>query len=181
MRILLIITMPVLMLRSQLLQPDHLSWLKSFQPNRQDSRDMTLFQDLDGVPGWSTVQIAIKQWILSRLSDDHLDVTGSYISIFRIRSGRHRPSCIPTVTATTWLLPDAADGEPNPSIWHCDQLIGPWKLIDNLAPVHHIVPPFDGQDLYFLCAESALCTAGSLAPDDLGLLCLQHASDSDIR
>ncbi len=143
-------------------------YLKSFQPNRQDSRDMTLFQDSEG-SAWLIHSANYNKTInFSRLDDDYLNVTGSYFSIFQDQEREapcimHYQNCYYMVTSgcTRW--------DPNPSLYGIStHLIGPWKLIDNPCTGPSYRTTFDGQGTcIFFVNDQPYILLDHWHPDDL--------------
>lgn len=143
-------------------------WLKSFQPNRQDSRDMTLFQDLDGSAWLIHSANYNKTMNIARLSDDYLDVTGSYISIFQDQE-REAPAIMYSHNRYYMITSGCSGWEPNPSLYGiCDHLIGPWKLIDNPCTGPAYRTTFDGQGTcIFFVQNQPYVLLDHWHPDDL--------------
>lgn len=143
-------------------------WLKSFQPNWQDSRDMTLFQDLDGSAWLIHSANYNKTMNIARLSDDYLDVTGSYISIFQDQE-REAPAIMYSHNRYYMITSGCSGWEPNPSLYGiCDHLIGPWKLIDNPCTGPAYRTTFDGQGTcIFFVQNQPYVLLDHWHPDDL--------------
>lgn len=121
------------------------TYLHSFQPNRQDSRDMTLFQDQDGSAWLIHSANYNKTMNIARLSEDYLHVTGSYVSIFHDQE-REAPCMLLWQQRYYMITSGCTSWEANPCLYgSCDHLLGPWKLIDNpcVGQGHHTT--FDGQ------------------------------------
>ncbi len=124
------------------------TFLKAIHPNRQESRDMTLFQDLDG----SAYLIHSKDWNMTldvaRLTEDYLDVDGLYVTVL-VDQEREAPAlCIHegayymvTSGCTGWL--------PNAALYaKCNCLLGKWRLIDNPCQGEGYRQTFGGQSTY---------------------------------
>ena len=101
------------------------------QPNRQDSRDMTLFKDNDG----TAYLVHSKDWNktmnIARLNDSYTDVDGFYVSVLKDQEREAPALCyhdgmyyMVTSGCTGWA--------PNSALFAaCPHLLGQWKLIDN--------------------------------------------------
>lgn len=143
-------------------------WLKSFQPNRQDSRDMTLFQDRDG-SAWLIHSANYNKTInVARLSDNYLSVTGSYFSIFQDQE-REAPAIMFAHDRYYMITSGCSGWEPNPSLYGtCEHLTGPWKLIDNPCTGPAYRTTFDGQGTcIFFVQKQPYLLLDHWHPDDL--------------
>ena len=67
---------------------------RAMQPNRQDSRDMTLFKDVDG----KAYLVHSKDWNktmnIARLTDDYEDLDGFYVSVMQDQEREAPALCI---------------------------------------------------------------------------------------
>lgn len=118
------------------------------QPNKQDSRDMTIYKDVDG----TAYLVHSKDWNktmnISRLNADYTDVDGFYVSVL-IDQEREAPALfykdgmyyMVSSGCTGWL--------PNQALFaRCEHLLGKWKLIDNPCRGEKMDTTFDGQSTY---------------------------------
>ena len=118
------------------------------QPNKQDSRDMTIWQDVDG----TAYLVHSKDWNktmnISRLNADYTDTDGFYVSVL-IDQEREAPALfyrdgmyyMVSSGCTGWL--------PNQALFaRCEHLLGKWKLIDNPCRGEKMDTTFDGQSTY---------------------------------
>ena len=118
------------------------------QPNKQDSRDMTIYQDIDG----TAYLVHSKDWNktmnISRLNDDYTETDGFYVSVLIDRE-REAPALfykdgmyyMVSSGCTGWL--------PNQALFaRCEHLLGKWKLIDNPCRGEKMDTTFDGQSTY---------------------------------
>lgn len=124
------------------------SYVKSIQPNRQDSRDMTLFKDIDGQAYIIHSSNYNKTLNIARLTDDYLDVDGSFTSIF-VNQEREAPAVMRYNDMYYMVTSGCTGWNPNPSLYGtCKHLIGPWKLIDNPCVGPNFRTTFQGQGSY---------------------------------
>lgn len=101
------------------------------QPNRQDSRDMTLFRDRDGTAYLVHSSNWNKTMNIARLTDDFEDLDGFYISVLRDQE-REAPALV-LEEGMYYMVTSGCTG------WDCNSalyaasphLLGQWKLIDN--------------------------------------------------
>lgn len=118
------------------------------QPNRQDSRDMTIFKDNDG----TAYLIHSKDWNktlnIARLTEDYTDVDGFYVSVMQDQEREAPALCfhdgkyyMVTSGCTGWRANSALYAE-------CPQLLGKWKLIDNPCEGENYRRTFEGQSTY---------------------------------
>ena len=124
------------------------TFLGAKQPNRQDSRDMTLFQDNDG----AAYLLHSKDWNktlnIARLTKDYLDTDGFYISVL-VDQEREAPAIwyrdnkyyMMTSGCTGWNYNSALLAES-------PMLLGQWKLIDNPCEGEGYRQTFKGQSTY---------------------------------
>ena len=117
-------------------------------PNRQDSRDMTIFKDVDGnaylvhSSNWNkTLDIAL-------LNEDYDDLEGFYRPVL-IDQEREAPALF-FKDGTYYMVTSGCTGwDPNPALYAtCDHLLGRWKLIDNPCVGEDYKTTFFGQSTY---------------------------------
>lgn len=105
--------------------------VRTMQPNRQDSRDMTLFEDADG----SRWLIHSADWNktldIARLTEDATDVDGFYVSVLKDQE-REAPVVF-WENGVYYMITSGCTGwEPNSALYAQSRfLTGQWKLIDN--------------------------------------------------
>lgn len=143
-------------------------YVKSIQPNRQDSRDMTLFQDVDGQAYLLHSSNYNKTLNIARLTEDYLDVDGSYTSIFENQE-REAPAIMCFHDMYYTITSGCSGWLPNPSLYGtCKHLIGPWKLIDNPCVGPQYRTTFQGQGTYiFFHKEQPYFMIDHWNPSDL--------------
>ena len=124
------------------------TFIRAMQPNRQDSRDMTLFKDVDG----KAYLIHSKDWNktlnIARLTEDYTNVDGFYVSVL-VDQEREAPAIcfrnnryyLVTSGCTGWNYNSALFAR-------CPDLLGKWKLIDNPCEGEGYRETFKGQSTY---------------------------------
>ena len=126
------------------------TFIKAMQPNRQDSRDMTLFKDVDG----TAYLIHSKDWNktlnIARLTDDYTDVDGFYVSVL-VDQEREAPA-ICCRNGMYFMVTSGCTGwKYNSALFaRCPDLLGKWKLIDNPCQGEGYRETFKGQSTYIL-------------------------------
>ena len=127
--------------------------IASRQPNRQDCRDMTLFQDADG----TAYLIHSKDWNktlnIARLTDDYRDTDGFYVSVLQDQEREAPALCINN--GRYYMVTSGCTGwEPNSALYaSCEHLLGKWKLIDNPCEGKNYRKTFFGQSAYIFEAK----------------------------
>lgn len=125
------------------------------QPNRQDSRDMTLFQDLDG----TAYLVHSKDWNktmnIARLTEDYTDLDGMYVSVLQDQEREAPAMCYHD--GNYYMVSSGCTGwDPNAALFAmCPHLLGKWKLIDNPCVGPHARQTFFGQSTYIFEANGA--------------------------
>lgn len=118
------------------------------QPNRQDSRDMTIFKDIDG----TAYLVHSKDWNktlnIARLTDDYTDVDGFYVSVMMDQEREAPALCYHD--GMYYMITSGCTGwRPNSALYaECPQLLGKWKLIDNPCEGKNYRRTFEGQSTY---------------------------------
>ena len=123
-------------------------FLYSTQPNKQDSRDMTIFVDQDETAYLVHSSNWNKTLNISRLTDDYLKTDGFYTSVL-IDQEREAAALfykdgmyyMITSGCTGWAYNSALYAE-------CPFLLGKWKLIDNPCEGEGYRDTFKGQSTY---------------------------------
>lgn len=118
------------------------------QPNRQDSRDMTLFKDFDG----TAYLIHSKDWNktlnIARLTDDYTNVDGLYVSVM-IDQEREAPAVCYRNGMYFMVTSGCTGWNYNSALFaRCPELLGKWKLIDNPCEGEGYRETFKGQSAY---------------------------------
>ena len=117
-------------------------------PNRQASRDMTIFKDVDG----TAYLVHAKDWNqtlnIARLNEDYDDLDGFYTSVL-IDQEREAPALF-FKNGTYYMISSGVTGwMPNAALFaRCPHLLGKWKLIDNPCVGPNAKVTFNGQSAY---------------------------------
>lgn len=126
--------------------PFELLWVN--QPIRQDSRDMTIYKDVDG----KAYLVHSKDWNktlnIARLTDDYTGLDGFYASVL-IDQEREAPALF-FKDGMYYMISSGCTGwNPNQALFaRCEHLLGKWKLIDNPCRGEKMDTTFDGQSAY---------------------------------
>ena len=128
-------------------------FLYSTQPNKQDSRDLTIFVDQDVTAYLVHSSNWNKTLNISRLTDDYLKTDGFYTSVL-IDQEREAAALffannmyyMITSGCTGWVYNSALYAE-------CPFLLGKWKLIDNPCEGEGYRDTFKGQSTYIFEKE----------------------------
>ncbi|MGN0182129.1 MAG: glycoside hydrolase family 43 protein [Candidatus Ornithomonoglobus sp.] len=123
------------------------------QPNRQDSRDMTLFKDEDG----AAYLIHSKDWNktlnIARLNEDYTDTDGMYVSVMQDQE-REAPALCRHDGMYYMITSGCTGWSPNAALFaRCPHIMGKWKLIDNPCEGENYRRTFEGQSAYIFEAE----------------------------
>ncbi len=122
--------------------------IKVTVPNRQDSRDMTIYQDVDG----TAYLVHSKDWNktlnIARLNESYTDLDGFYVSVL-IDQEREAPALF-YHNGMYYMISSGCTGwNPNQALFaRCEQLLGKWKLIDNPCEGPDARTTFFGQSSY---------------------------------
>jgi hypothetical protein len=110
----------------------------SFQPNGQQSRDVTIFQDTDGIAyviyssnNGGTINTPLR---ISHLSSDYMKASGE---VYHFKIGDHREApAVVKVGKTYFMLTSTTSGwSPNPVKYStANSMSGPWSDWTNLVP-----------------------------------------------
>lgn len=123
------------------------------QPNRQDSRDMTIFKDRDG----TAYLVHSKDWNktmnIARLTDDYTDLDGMYVSVLQDQEREAPALC--WHDGNYYMVSSGCTGwDPNAALFAmCPHLLGKWKLIDNPCVGPNSRQTFFGQSTYIFEAD----------------------------
>lgn len=126
--------------------------LREIKPNRQDSRDMTLFVDQDETAYLIHSSNWNKTLNIARLTPDYQDVDGFYVSVL-IDQEREAPAVI-YEQGMYYMVTSGCTG------WDCNSalyaqspyLLGKWKLIDNPCEGEGYRDTFQGQSTWLFRA-----------------------------
>ena len=137
------------------------------QPNRQDSRDMTLFQDENAAwlihsSNWN------KTLNISRLTEDYTDVDGLYVSVLADQE-REAPALIKYEGIYYMITSGCTGWEANSALYAtAGNIIGQWKLIDNPCEGLGYRETFGGQSTFiFRANEKMYLMLDHWEPEDL--------------
>lgn len=117
-------------------------------PNRQDSRDMTVYKDVDG----RAYLVHSKDWNktmnIARLTEDYTDLDGMYASVL-IDQEREAPALF-FLDGMYYMITSGCTGwDANAALFaRCEHLLGKWKLIDNPCRGDNADKTFFGQSTY---------------------------------
>ena len=122
--------------------------LKVCVPNRQDSRDMTVFKDLDGTAYLFHSTDRNKTMGITRLTDDYSDVTDFFVSVL-VDQKREAPALFYHNGLYYMITSGCTAWDPNAALYAtCPHLLGKWKLIDNPCEGENYRQTFYGQSSY---------------------------------
>lgn len=125
---------------------------KILHPNRQDVRDMTLFQDEDG----AAYLVHSKDWNktmnIARLTEDYIDVDGTYVSVMADQE-REAPALCKHAGSYYMVTSGCTGWVPNAALYaQSDRVMGHWKLIDNPCTGPNSRKTFYGQSTFLFRA-----------------------------
>lgn len=121
--------------------------IREMQPNRQDSRDMTLFQEGDRAwlihsSNWN------KTLDISELTEDFTDVNGIYTSVL-IEQEREAPALMKHGDLYYMVSSGCTGWDPNSALYAtAGYVMGHWKLIDNPCEGKGYRQTFGGQSTW---------------------------------
>lgn len=122
--------------------------IKTIRPNMLESRDMTIFKDLDGTAYLIHSSIMNRTLIISRLTEDYTDVDGFYMPIL-IDQTREAPAFFYENGQYYMITSGCTSWEANSALYAvCPRLLGQWKLIDNPCEGENYRKTFFGQSCY---------------------------------
>ena len=128
-------------------------FLKSMVPNKQDSRDMTVYKDTDGTAYVFHSKDRNKTMNIARLNDDYTDVDGMYVSVL-VDQEREAPAIFMKDGMYYMVTSGCTSWDPNAALFACcPHLCGKWKLIDNPCRGEYADKTFFGQSSYIFEAE----------------------------
>jgi hypothetical protein len=131
------------------------TYLRSFRPHGQESRDMTVFQDIDGSAFLIHSSEGNATLHITRLSDDYLDVTGQPTRQF-VGKFREAP-CVVRHGAKLFMVTSGCTGwSANPASYAtADHVLGPWTDRGNpcVGTDAQVAKTFDSQGTFILPVE----------------------------
>lgn len=123
-------------------------FLYSTQPNKQDSRDMTIFIDQDDIAYLVHSSNWNKTLNISRLTEDYLKTDGFFISVLTDQE-REAPALFRTKDMYYMITSGCTGWDYNSALYaECPYLLGKWKLIDNPCEGEGYRDTFKGQSTY---------------------------------
>ena len=143
-------------------------FLYSTQPNKQDSRDMTIFIDQDDIAYLVHSSNWNKTLNISRLTEDYLKTDGFFISVLADQE-REAPALFRTKDMYYMITSGCTGWDYNSALYaECPYLLGKWKLIDNPCEGEGYRDTFKGQSTYvFEVNEQYYLMLDHWIPDDL--------------
>lgn len=124
-----------------------LTMVKEMCPNRQDSRDMTLFVDQDQKANLIHSSNWNKTLNISCLTEDYMDVDGFYASVL-IDHEREAPAIIFEQGMYYMVTSGCTGWDYNSALYATSpHLMGKWKLIDNPCEGKGYRDTFQGQSI----------------------------------
>lgn len=126
---------------------------RAMVPNKQDSRDMTVYKDRDGVAYLMHSKDRNKTLNIARLNEDYTDVDGFYVSVLPDQE-REAPAVFYHEGMYYMITSGCTSWDPNAALFAiCPHLLGKWKLIDNPCEGKNARQTFFGQSSYIFEAE----------------------------
>lgn len=126
------------------------TFLRSFRPDGEMSRDMTLFADDDGKAYLVTASEENQTQHLSQLTDDYLGTTGHFTPIF-VHKSLEAPAIFKTNGHYFFIGSHTTGWSPNPAFAAvADSLSGPWKELGNPCRGENAELTFAAQSTYVL-------------------------------
>ncbi len=126
------------------------TYLHNFRPDKQMSRDMTLFQDDDGAAYLVTSSEDNKTMHVSRLKDDFLETTGEYHRVF-VDQVLEAPAIFKRAGKYYFVGSHCTGWAPNPAVSAvADSPTGPWTMLGNPARGPGAEITFGSQSTYVL-------------------------------
>jgi len=126
------------------------TYLHSFRPDGEMSRDMTLFQDDDGRAYLVTSSEDNRTMHVSQLTDDFLSTTGKFQRIF-VNQVLEAPAIFKHGGKYFFVGSHCTGWAPNPAVSAvADSIFGPWKVLGNPARGPGADITFGSQSTYVL-------------------------------
>jgi sucrose-6-phosphate hydrolase SacC (GH32 family) len=125
-------------------------YLRSFRPDGEMSRDMTLFEDDDGSAYLVTASEDNKTMHVSQLDETYLNTTGKFQQIF-IGQTLEAPAIFKRNGKYYFVGSHCTGWAPNPAVSAvADSILGPWTMLGNPARGPDADLTFHGQSTYVL-------------------------------
>lgn len=142
--------------------------VRFMQPNRLDSRDMTLFKDQNGKAVLIHSSNYNKTMVLAELNDAYDDVTGFYTSAL-IDQEREAPILFKKADTYYMITSGCTGWHPNAALYaKSNHLYSGWKLIDNPCSGKNYRKTFNAQASYvFESNGQYILMLDHWQPDDL--------------
>lgn len=122
-------------------------------PNKQDSRDMTVYKDTDGTAYLVHSKDRNKTLNIARLTEDYTNVDGFYVSVLPDQE-REAPAIFFKDGVYYMISSGCTSWDPNAALFAtCSNLLGKWKLIDNPCVGPGARKTFFGQSSYIFEAD----------------------------
>ncbi len=122
-------------------------------PNRQASRDMTVYKDKDGVAYLVHSKDWNKTMNIARMNDAYTDLDGFYVSIMADQE-REAPALFYHEGMYYMITSGCTGWDANAALFsRCEHLLGRWKLIDNPCVGENYKKTFYGQSSYIFEAN----------------------------
>lgn len=126
------------------------TFLRSFRPDGEMSRDMTLFADDDGKAYLITTSENNRTQHLSQLTDDYLGTTGHFTRIL-VEKSLEGPAIFKTNGHYFYIGSHTTGWSPNPAFAAvADTLAGPWRELGNPCEGENAGLTFGAQSTYVL-------------------------------
>ncbi len=125
-------------------------YLRSFRPDGEMSRDLTLFQDDDGKAYLVTASEENMTIHVSLLNESYLGTTGTFHRIF-VNQQLEAPAIFKYAGKYYFVGSHCTGWAPNPAVSAvADSILGPWKMLGNPARGAGADLTFGAQDTYVL-------------------------------
>ena len=129
------------------------TFLHAKVPNKQDSRDMTIYKDRDGTAYLFHSKDRNKTLNIARLTEEYTDVDGFYVSVL-VDQEREAPAIFEKDGVYYMISSGCTSWDPNAALYAtCHSLLGKWKLIDNPCEGPNARKTFFGQSSYIFEAD----------------------------
>ena len=129
------------------------TFLRAMVPNKQDSRDMTVYKDKDGTAYLFHSSNRNKTMNIARLTEDYTDVDGFFVSTL-IDQEREAPAVFFKDGMYYMVTSGCTSWDPNAALFACCPCVnGKWKLIDNPCRGENADKTFFGQSSYIFEAD----------------------------
>lgn len=129
------------------------TYVKTVHPLRSDSRDMTVFQDVDGTAYVIYSSDWNKTLRIAELNEDYTDYTGRYKEATKDQS-REAPAVLYWEGMYYMVTSGCTGWRPNSALYAiADDMMGEWRLIDNPCMGPDYRKTFYGQSAYIFQAK----------------------------